>query len=65
MPFPGPFFSSAVLATLAARRIGADDLLGGLASGALRGSVGLDEAGHDDPVDRVRTRRAERARPGC
>jgi len=56
VPFPGPFFSSAVLATLAARRIGADDLLGGLASGALRGSVALDEAGHDDPVDRVRTR---------
>jgi alkylation response protein AidB-like acyl-CoA dehydrogenase len=56
VPFPGPFFSSAVLATLAARRIGADELLSGLASGARRGSVALDEAGHDDPVDRVRTR---------
>jgi alkylation response protein AidB-like acyl-CoA dehydrogenase len=53
---PGPFFSSAVLATLAARALGADDLLTQLASGDLRGTVALDEAGHDDPVDRVRTR---------
>ncbi len=54
--FPGPFFSSAVLATLAARYLGADDLLGPLASGTLRGTVALEEQGHGDPVDRVRTR---------
>jgi alkylation response protein AidB-like acyl-CoA dehydrogenase len=56
LPFPGPFFSSAVLATLAARRLGADDLLPALASGTLRGTVALEEQGHGDPVDRVRTR---------
>jgi alkylation response protein AidB-like acyl-CoA dehydrogenase len=60
LPFPGPFFSSAVLATLAARRLGADDLLAGLASGTLRGTVALDEQGHGSPVDRVRTRARRR-----
>lgn len=53
---PGPFFSSAVLATVAVRALEADDLLTQLASGAIRGTVALEEAGHDDPVDRVRTR---------
>jgi hypothetical protein len=33
LPFPGPFLSSAVLATLAAVRLGIDDLLADLASG--------------------------------
>jgi alkylation response protein AidB-like acyl-CoA dehydrogenase len=56
LPFPGPFFSSAVLATLAAGRLGAYDLLGQLADGTLRGTVALEEQGHGDPVDRVRTR---------
>ncbi|MEX2255909.1 MAG: acyl-CoA dehydrogenase family protein [Acidimicrobiia bacterium] len=56
LPFPGPFFSSAVFATLAARRLGADDLLAPLASGTLRGTVALEEAGHGDPVDRIRSR---------
>lgn len=56
IPFPGPFFSSAVLATIAARRLGATDLLEQLAAGERRGSVALEEMGHDDPVDRVRTR---------
>ena len=39
LPFPGPFFSSAVFATLAARQLGEDDLLTQLASGAIRGSL--------------------------
>ncbi|MFN8037346.1 MAG: acyl-CoA dehydrogenase family protein [Acidimicrobiia bacterium] len=56
LPLPGPFFSSAVFATLAARRLGADELLGPLAAGTLRGTVALEELGHGDPVDRVRTR---------
>jgi alkylation response protein AidB-like acyl-CoA dehydrogenase len=60
LPFPGPFFSSAVLATLAARRLGADDLLRGLSSGTLRGTVALEEQGHDGPVERVRTRARRR-----
>ncbi len=56
LPFPGPFFSSSVLATLAAQRLGADDLLSALASGTLRGTVALEEQGHGDPVKRIRTR---------
>ena len=49
LPLPGPYFSSAVMATLAARRLGADDLLAPLASGALRGTVALEESGHGEP----------------
>jgi alkylation response protein AidB-like acyl-CoA dehydrogenase len=54
--FPGPFFSSAVLATLAARHLGLDDRLASLAGGTTRGAVALDEEGHGNVVDRVRTR---------
>lgn len=53
--FPGPFLTSAVVAAVAARRLGLDDLLAGIANGA-RGTVALEESGHGDPVDRVRTR---------
>jgi alkylation response protein AidB-like acyl-CoA dehydrogenase len=56
LPLPGPFFSSAVLATLAARALGADELLGPLASGEQRGTVALQEMGHGDPVSTVRAR---------
>jgi alkylation response protein AidB-like acyl-CoA dehydrogenase len=56
LPLPGPYFSSSVMATLTARAVGADDLLAPLASGALRGTVALEESGHGSPVDRVRTR---------
>jgi alkylation response protein AidB-like acyl-CoA dehydrogenase len=56
LPFPGPFFSSAVLATIAAKQLGADDLLRQLAGGEIRGTVALEELGTGDPVDRVRTR---------
>ncbi len=56
LPLPGPFFSSSVFATLAARRLEDADLLAQLASGAIRGTVALEELGHDDPVDRVHTR---------
>jgi len=58
--FPGPYFSSAVFATVAAVRLGEDDLARQLASGALRGTVALEELGHGDPVDRVRTRARRR-----
>jgi alkylation response protein AidB-like acyl-CoA dehydrogenase len=54
--FPGPFFSSAVLATLAARAFGLDELLESLASGSARGTAAVDEAGHGDPLERVRVR---------
>ena len=56
VPLPGPFFSSAVLATLAARSLGLDEQLASLASGGSRGTVALEETGHGDVVDRVRAR---------
>jgi alkylation response protein AidB-like acyl-CoA dehydrogenase len=56
VPFPGPFLSSAVFATLAARALGLDDRLAGLAAGTARGAVAIEEPGGGDPVDRVRMR---------
>jgi alkylation response protein AidB-like acyl-CoA dehydrogenase len=56
IPLPGPFFSSAVAATLAARALGATDLLADLAAGTRRGTVALGEQGHGDPLNTVRTR---------
>jgi alkylation response protein AidB-like acyl-CoA dehydrogenase len=54
LPFPGPFVSSAVAATLAAVRLGVDELLGDLASGAHRGTVCVEEPGYGDPLSTVR-----------
>ena len=54
--FPGPFFSSAIAATLAARALGLDDLLAGLAGGDRRGTIAVDESGHGDPLERIRVR---------
>jgi alkylation response protein AidB-like acyl-CoA dehydrogenase len=56
IPLPGPFFSSAVAATLAARALGAHELLEDLASGSRRGAVALGEQGHGEPLGTVRTR---------
>jgi len=53
---PGPYLSSAICATTAARMLGLDDLLPDLASGEKTGTLALEELGHDDPVERVRTR---------
>ncbi|HET6875688.1 MAG TPA: acyl-CoA dehydrogenase family protein, partial [Acidimicrobiales bacterium] len=50
---PGPFLSSSLAATIAALRLGADDLLEGLAGGAIRGTVAIEEAGHGDPLGTV------------
>lgn len=61
VPFPGPFFSSAIEATIAARHLGVYDLLEKLADGSQRGTIALDELGHGDPVDRVRTRARRKA----
>lgn len=52
---PGPFFSSAVAATIAAARLGAPDLLAALASGR-RGTVAIEEAGWGDPLGTVSAR---------
>ena len=56
IPLPGPFFSSAIEATLAARALGATELLADLATGVRRGTVALGEQGHGDPLGTVRTR---------
>ena len=52
--FPGRYLASAVVATIAARRLGCTDLQRGLADGE-QATVALEEAGSGDPVDRVRT----------
>jgi len=61
IPLPGPFLSSAVLATMAARRLELDDLLAGLASGTMRGTVAIEEDGHGDVIDRIRTRASRKS----
>jgi alkylation response protein AidB-like acyl-CoA dehydrogenase len=61
LPLPGPFLSSSVLATMAAVRLGLDDRLPALASGVTRGTVALDEEGHGDVVDRIRTRASRKS----
>ena len=53
--FDGPFFSSAILATLAARQLGDDDLLQSLASGSTRATVAVEEWGAGDPLASVAT----------
>jgi alkylation response protein AidB-like acyl-CoA dehydrogenase len=55
LPLPGPFLSSAVCATLAARALGAADLLADLASGRRRGALAMEEFGSGDPLARVST----------
>src|SRR5437588_4893677 len=55
LPLPGPYFSSALFSTVAARRLELTDVLADLASGVRRGTVALEEFGHGDPVQRVRT----------
>jgi len=54
LPFPGPFVSSAVAATLAAVRLGLDELLPDLAAGTRRGTVAVEEGGVGDPLAGVR-----------
>ena len=54
LSFPGPFFSSAVCATLAALRLGAGSELERLAQGE-RGTLALEEGGAADPLGSVHT----------
>ena len=53
---PGPFLSSAVSATVAATHLGLTDLVEALGSGSTVATVALEETGHGDPVEQVRTR---------
>lgn len=61
VPFPGPYLSSAVLATLTALRLGGDatDLLADLASGARRGTLAVEEVGSGDPLAGLTTRASD------
>jgi len=54
--FPGPYFSSAILSTLAARALGLGERLAALAGGRERGTVALEEPGYGDPLARLRVR---------
>jgi alkylation response protein AidB-like acyl-CoA dehydrogenase len=60
-PFVGPYFSSSVQATLAARALGLEDRLQSLAAGETRGTVAIDEPGHGDVVGRIRTRASRKS----
>jgi alkylation response protein AidB-like acyl-CoA dehydrogenase len=53
---PGPFFSSAVAATLAALRLGEDDLLRRLAEGSSRATLAVEEGRSGSPLDGVSTK---------
>jgi alkylation response protein AidB-like acyl-CoA dehydrogenase len=56
LPLPGPWLSSAVLATSLLDRLGEVDLLEDLAAGTLRATVAVEEGGHRDPLDGIATR---------
>jgi alkylation response protein AidB-like acyl-CoA dehydrogenase len=58
LPFPGPLASSAVAATLAAVRLGLDDVLPDLAAGRRRGTVAVEEPGYGDPLRTAASRAA-------
>jgi len=61
LPLPGPYLSTAVLAASSARRLGLVELLPALADGTERGTVAIDEDGHGDVVDRIRTRASRKS----
>src|SRR5947208_232088 len=51
VPFPGPYFSSCVFATLAAKRLGLGDQMASLAAGAARRRLALGGARRGQPRD--------------
>ena len=53
LPLPGPWFSSAVAATLVLRHLGETELLPDLAAGRLRATVAMEESGTRDPLDGI------------
>ena len=61
LPAPGPFLSSAVMATLTALALGLDDLLTGLADGNVVATLALEEFGSGSPLGRIRTTATEAA----
>ena len=63
LPLPGPFFSSAVCATLAGLRLGDEELLARLGRGE-RGTLALEEGGSSGPLESVRTEARRRGDGG-
>ena len=61
---PGPFFSSAVAATLCALRLGDEDLLRALADGSLRATLAVEEGHGGSPLDGVGTTATSDGAPG-
>ena len=57
--FAGPYVSNS-LATIALRHLGETDRLALVAERGWRGTIALDELGHGDPVERIRTRARRR-----
>jgi alkylation response protein AidB-like acyl-CoA dehydrogenase len=55
LPLPGPYYSSAIAATLLARTLGADQLLADLGAGRVRATVAVEEGGSGDPLARIAT----------
>ena len=55
LPLPGPYFSSAIAATLLARRLGETGLLEDLAAGRARATVAVEEGGTGNPLTRIST----------
>lgn len=51
LPLPGPWFSSALCATLVAQRLDDTTVLDDLAAGQLRATVAVEESGTRDPLD--------------
>ncbi len=60
VPLPGPYMSSAIMATIAAKHLEATDLLRSLAEGTTKGAIALEEVGYGDPVETFRTRARRR-----
>lgn len=61
VPFPGPYFSSSIFATLAARALGLGDRLSELSAGKTRGAVALEENGHGEVIGRIRCRASRKS----
>jgi len=65
LPLPGPFLSSSVGATLAALRLGDEQLLTTLGTGTTRGTIGIEESGSGDPLDSVTATASRQADGWC
>lgn len=51
----GPLLASSILATFAATELSCDELLHSLATGTHTATIAIEEAGHGDPIQQIRT----------